>query len=180
MVRDSRSPPNVEGGRRQYRRQTVSKGPESAPGNNVEAPKTRAQETAGEGSDIWDRQGPDQGSNRDPTPGIRLRRLLIDDSPRLASSVGQDARPAPEPCGPAATRPLPPEHKAQESLSPSSLEARGPEVSSVPPESQKCQRRWSCSEGELRAIPAPPRPLPESPLHAPSPSPQVPAPSKLQ
>ena len=45
----------------------------------------RAQETAGEGSDIWDRQGPDQGSNltglsvlpgrlppgpytRDPTP----------------------------------------------------------------------------------------------------------------
>lgn len=85
MVRDSRSPPNMEGGRRQYRRQTVSKGPESAPGNNVEAPKTRAQETAGEGRDIWDRQGPDQGSNlielsvllgrlppgpytRDPTP----------------------------------------------------------------------------------------------------------------
>lgn len=118
---------------------------------------------------------------RDPTPGIRLRRLLIDDSPRLASSVGKDAHPAPEPCGPAATRPLPPEHKAQESLSPSSLEARGPELSSVPPESQKCQRRWSCSEGELRAIPSPPRPLPESPpLHAPSPSPQVPAPSKPQ
>ena len=125
---------------------------------------------------------------RDPTPEIRLQRLLIDDSPRLASSVGKEARLAPEPCGPASTRPLPPEHRAQESLSPSSLEARGPELSSVQPESQKCQRRWSCSEGELRAIPAPPRPLRESPplhapspsLHAPSPSPQVPAPSKPQ
>ena len=105
---------------------------------------------------------------RDPTPEIRLQRLLIDDSPRLASSVGKEARLAPEPCGPASTRPLPPEHRAQESLSPSSLEARGPELSSVPPESQKCQRRWNCSEGELRALPAlrapspSPRPLPES------------------
>ena len=116
---------------------------------------------------------------RDPTPEIRLQRLLIEDSPRLASSVGKEARLAPEPCGPAATRPLPPEHRAQESLSPSSLEARGPELSSVPSESQSARGagtalRANCAQSppsarplRVPALSPSPRPLPEStPLRA--------------